>query len=130
VEGGTSKGLGGLKPAAPLACRTRRFLCYNVGMLEQLTIDSFQPHVGSTFWVEFPNDTKVELRLTGTAKVMESEAARLARHPFSVFFVGPRSFMLQQHTYRVTHEQLGTMEIFLVPVAQNADSYEYEAVFT
>lgn len=104
--------------------------CYKNGMLDQFTIDTFQPHVGSIFWVEFPNDAKVELRLTRAAKVMESEAARLDRHPFSLFFEGPNSFLLKQHTYRVTHEELGEMEIFLVPVGQTATVYQYEAVFT
>jgi len=99
-------------------------------MLDQLTIDSFQPHVGSTFWVEFPNDTKVELRLTAAAKVMESEAARLERHPFSLFFIGPKSYMLQQQIYHVTHEQLGAMDLFLVPVGNDTQTYQYEAVFT
>jgi hypothetical protein len=98
-------------------------------MLDQLTIESFEPLVGSTFWAEFPNGAKVELRLTRAAKVMESEAARLERHPFSLFFVGPRSYMLQQQIYRLTHEQLGAMEIFLVPVGQDAQTYQYEAVF-
>src|SRR5687768_2789823 len=98
-------------------------------MLDQLTVETFEPHVGSTFWVEFPNDTKVELRLTAAAKVMESEAARLPRHPFSLFFIGPKSFQLKQHIYRLTHESLGAMEIFLVPVGENADTFRYEAVF-
>lgn len=99
-------------------------------MLDQLTVETFQPLVGSTFWVEFPNGSKVELRLTGAAKVMESEAARLDRHPFSLYFIGPGSYLLQQRTYRLTHEQLGALEIFLVPVGQDASTYQYEAVFT
>ena len=105
-------------------------MCYNPGMLDHLTIESFQPHVGSTFWAEFPNGSKVELRLTAAAKVMESEAAQLERHPFSLYFLGPKSFLLQQHIYRLTHEQLGALEIFLVPVGQDANTYQYEAVFT
>lgn len=99
-------------------------------MLDQLTVETFEPHVGSSFWVEFPNGAKVELRLTRAAKVMESEAARLERHPFSLFFEGPKSFMLRQHTYHITHEQLGALDIFIVPVGQDANSYQYEAVFT
>ena len=99
-------------------------------MLDQLTIESFEPHVGSTFWVEFPNDTKVELRLTAASKVMESEAARLARHPFSLYFMGPKSFLLQQHIYHVTHEKMGAMDVVLVPVGQDAQAYQYEAVFS
>jgi len=105
-------------------------VCYKGGMPEQVTIESFEPHVGSSFWAEFPNGAKVELRLTRAAKVMESEAARLERHPFSLFFDGPRSFLLRQHTYRLAHEQLGAMEIFLVPVGETRETYQYEAVFT
>ena len=99
-------------------------------MLESLTVESFEPHVGTSFWVEFDNGRKVELRLTSAAKVMESEAARLPRHPFSLFFQGPASFPLTQQIYRLTHESLAAMEIFLVPVGKDANGYLYEAVFT
>jgi hypothetical protein len=99
-------------------------------MLEQFTFDKFEPHVGSSFWVEFPNGARVELRLTSVGKVMESEAARLPRQPFSLFFIGPGSYLLKQHTYRVTHDVLEPMEIFVVPVGQSGDAYQYEAVFT
>lgn len=99
-------------------------------MLESLTIESFEPHVGTSFWAEFPNGSNVELRLVRAAKVMESEAARLPRHPFSLFFTGPESFLLKQHIYRLTHETLAPMEIFLVPVGKEANGYLYEAVFT
>jgi hypothetical protein len=98
-------------------------------MLDPITVESFEPLVGSSFWAEFPNGAKVELRLVRAAKVMESEAARLDRHPFSLFFAGPKSFLLKQHTYRVTHEQREPLDIFLVPVGQDAETYQYEAVF-
>jgi hypothetical protein len=99
-------------------------------MLDQLTMETFEPLVGSSFWVEFPSGSKVELRLTGTAKVMESEAAQLARHPFSLYFDGPRTYKLQQQTYHLTHESADAMDIFIVPVGQSSDTYQYEAVFT
>ena len=99
-------------------------------MLEQLTHQSFEPHVGSSFWAEFPNGAKVELRLSRVARVMESEAARLPRHPFSLYFDGPDSFKLVQNIYRVTHESLEPMDIFIVPVGQAPGVFQYEAVFT
>jgi len=105
-------------------------LCYNSRMLEQLTVESFEPHVGTSFWVEFPSGGKVELRLVRAAKVMESEAARLDRHPFSLFFIGPRSYLLQQATYHLTHPSMDAMDVFIVPVGQDAQTYQYEAVFT
>ena len=99
-------------------------------MLEDLTIESFEPYVGTSFWAEFPNGNKVELRLQRAAKVMESEAARFKRHPFSLYFLGPKSFPMKQHTYRLTHETAEAMEIFLVPVGEEAAGVLYEAVFT
>lgn len=99
-------------------------------MLDQLTFETFEPHVGTSFWAEFPNGGKVELRLVRAAKVMESEAARLPRHPFSLFFIGPKSYMLQQNTYHLTHPALDPLDIFVVPVGQTAEAYQYEAVFT
>lgn len=105
-------------------------LCYKASMLDQLTVESFEPHVGTSFWVEFPTGGKVELRLVRAAKVMESEAAQLVRHPFSLFFIGPKSYLLQQNTYHLTHPALDAMDIFVVPVGQTAEVYQYEAVFT
>lgn len=99
-------------------------------MLDQLTVETFEPHVGTSFWAEFPSGAKVELRLVRAAKVMESEAARLPRHPFSLFFVGPKSYLLQQQTYHLTHPAMEAMDLFLVPVGQDAKTYQYEAVFT
>ena len=98
-------------------------------MLDQLTVESFEPHVGTSFWVEFPSGGKVELRLVRVAKVMESEAARLPRHPFSLFFIGPRSYLLEQSTYHLTHPEMDAMDVFVVPVGQDAETYQYEAVF-
>lgn len=99
-------------------------------MLDQLTVDTFEPLTGTSFWVEFPNGAKVELRLERVGRVMESEMARLNRQPFSLFFVGPKSYLLSQHTYRVTHESLEPMEIFIVPVGDLGKAYQYESVFT
>jgi hypothetical protein len=99
-------------------------------MLDQVSVETFEPLVGSSFWVEFPNGKKVELRLVRAAKVMESVAARLDRHPFSLYFIGPKSFPLPQQIYRLTHPEAEAMELFLVPVGGDAQTYQYEAVFT
>ena len=99
-------------------------------MLDQVTVETFEPHVGTSFWAEFPNGAKVELKLVRVGRIMGSELARLNREPFSLFFAGPKSFLLTQHTYRVTHEILEPMEIFVVPVGQDSETYQYEAVFT
>ena len=97
-------------------------------MLDKLTIESFEPHVGTSFWLQAEN-RKIELRLTGAAKVMESEAARLTRTPFSLFFLSP--VLLPQQIYRLTHEAFAEpLDIFLVPIAREANGFTHEAVFT
>lgn len=48
---------------------------------------------------------------------------------FSLFFLGSKDFILPQGTYRLNHEQLGEMAIFLVPTAREESGFKYEAVF-
>ena len=99
-----------------------------VHMLDQLTIELFEPLVGTSFWLH-ANGHKVELRLTRAARVMESEAARLKRTAFSLFFLAP--LLLPQQIYHLTHEAFAEpLDIFLVPVAKQGDAYTVEAVFT
>jgi hypothetical protein len=49
--------------------------------------------------------------------------------PFSLTLVGPRAPALAQGMYALGHPRLGLVEIFLVPVAQDADSTRYDATF-
>ena len=97
-------------------------------MLDTLTIESFDPHVGTSFWVH-AGDHEIELRLTRAAKVMESEAARLTRTPFSLYFLAP--VLLPQQIYRLTHAGFAEpLDIFLVPIARDGAGFIHEAVFT
>jgi hypothetical protein len=48
------------------------------------------------------------------------------RAPFSLVFEGGPDPPLPQGIYRVEHDALGALEIFLVPIAAD----RYEAVFT
>jgi len=98
-------------------------------MLETLTYDQMRELVGTRFSIDLDGQL-CELVLTNAAKVMESEAARLARNPFSLHFTGPAEPFLPQRTYPMHHEKLGTLEIFLVPIGRTAGGFTYEAVFT
>ena len=98
-------------------------------MLEDLTIDSFQPLVGTAFWLTTGDNRRIELRLTRVAKVMESEAARLKRTAFSIFFLAP--VILPQHIYRLTHDAFAEpLDMFLVPIGKDSGGFLHEAVFT
>ncbi len=98
-------------------------------MLDKLTYDQMRDLVGSAFMIDHGGRT-FDLILTRAAKVMESEAARLTRNPFSLHFSGPAEPFLPQRVYPMRHEKLGVLEIFLVPIARTAEGFTYEAVFT
>jgi len=48
---------------------------------------------------------------------------------FSLLFCGPIAPYLPQGIYRLQHEKLGTMEMFLVPLGPDGRGMQYEAVF-
>ena len=95
--------------------------------LEDLTADDFAAHSGSRYL----------LRLAGAAEpiplelveVTASSRPRPGGRPFSLVFRGPRSPSLPQAQYRLEHEAMGTLDIFLVPIALDAQGLCYEAVF-
>ncbi len=78
-----------------------------------LTLEDFQPHVGEQFG---------PLELTLARSDGEPPAPGL-RAPFTLEFRGPEG--LPQQIHQLEHPTLGTVEIFLVPVAPGT----YEAIF-
>jgi hypothetical protein len=98
-------------------------------VLETLTYDQMKALVGSTFHI-VDSEKTADLQLVTAAKVMESEAAKLKRNAFSLFFLGPHEPFFEQRIYPLDHETLGRMELFIVPVGHDQHGILYEAVFT
>jgi len=109
--------------------------------LETLTAADFRVHQGTKFRLTGgsppgggPSSIEAEL-----AEVTERapNAAGTFRAPFSVLFHGPLQPVMPQGIYRVEHEQLGAVELFIVPVGPDEPSdpgrvptaMRYEAVF-
>lgn len=93
-----------------------------------LTLELFQPEVGSTFGLAFP-DARFALELREAKALAYRDPHVHSRHPFALLFVCPDQRVLQQGTYAIDHERLGMLEIFLVPVGADADGVQYEAIF-
>lgn len=98
-------------------------------MLDKLTRESFAPHVGSTFEVKASDRENLELELVETTAM--GEAPQDKRQAFSCVFRGPKAILPQQ-VYPLKHEEMGEMQLFLVPVGHDEEKGEtlYEAVFT
>lgn len=98
-------------------------------MLENLTAATFQPLQGSTFRLPLEDRDPLTLELIEVSclGVPGSEG----REQFSLLFRGPAEPLLAQHLWRLEHESLGRLELFLVPIGPDAEGrHRYEAVFT
>jgi hypothetical protein len=97
-------------------------------MLEDFTVTTFAERLGETFGVGDGSDA-VEMRLVEAAS-SGSTSSEEGRKPFSIVFLGPLEPLLPQRIYRFEHSELGTFEIFIVPIGRDADGVRYEAIFT
>jgi hypothetical protein len=97
--------------------------------MRSLTIDTFTPLVGTAFRARTDTDGVVDLRLVEVRPLgHQPQAPRV--EPFALEFVGSADVPLDQRTWRLDHESLGAVEIFLVPIGSDpAEGYRYEAVF-
>ncbi len=98
-------------------------------MIDFPTEANFAQHLNTNFRVELESSQAVELKLIAvTPRAVEAhEEAGMER--FSVTFAGPADVLLPQQIYRVTHPEMGELEIFLVPIGKEADGFRYEAVY-
>jgi hypothetical protein len=101
--------------------------------LSELRAEDFRAVQGSSFRVAAAGAEPFEAQL---AEVTEhggsSEGA--FRTPFAVIFHGPLEPVRPQGIYRIEHGQLGTLELFLVPIGPDGTAagpagMRYEAVF-
>lgn len=97
--------------------------------LDQLQSNDFAPHLHQTFTVRLEGIEPIELELdlvTERGRGFHPEK----RQPFSLQFLGPVSSQyLLQHTYRLEHPEMGVLDLFLVPLGQEAGRMRYEAIF-
>ncbi|HEY6691758.1 MAG TPA: hypothetical protein VI006_02845 [Solirubrobacteraceae bacterium] len=90
--------------------------------LEALTTADFAPLLHEPFRISV-DEQSFDAELVEVTEIPREPGGRT---PFSLVFQGGPNPPLRQRIYRVEHERLGALEIFLVPIAPD----RYEAVFT
>ncbi len=105
-----------------------------------LTHQHFAPLVGQHFRTEWEGGA-TELRLSevrplpaprrrdSAGVVSAVTEGPFRQEPFSLMFNGPLETFLEQRMYRMTPANGDSVEIFLVPIRRESDSYVYQAVF-
>ena len=97
-------------------------------MLSHLTHADFTDRLHETFRIDLGSST-LEVELIA-AELLGPAPETGRREPFSVLFQGPKEPILPQQIYRLEHPQMGTLEVFLVPIGPNPKGQRYELVFT
>ena len=100
-----------------------------MSMDERLTEASFTKQLNTVFQVKVSAPRPVELKLVEVKGFASGPNDPSGMERFSLFFNGPGDLHLPQQTYALEHEELGSLDIFLVTVAQNERGFVYEAVF-
>lgn len=97
----------------------------------ELNLDHFNKRVQESFQVDAGDAGKAE------ATLVEAEATETARKiadgerkPFSLLFKLPKDVAFEQGICRVEHADVGSHDLFLVPVEEDDEGRYYEAVFT
>lgn len=93
--------------------------------LEELTLVTFEPLVGDPFAIEAGPQT-LDLVLETATTAGERPGGR---DPFRLTFRGPWEPVLPQAIYALRHD-LGTLEIFIVPIGRDESGVLYEAIFS
>ena len=97
--------------------------------LEGLTKSDFEPFLGEAFAVDVEGAETFEIELVEAARIGSDSSYTTREEPFAVVYRGPHDPLLQQGMYRLNHEGLGEITLFLVPVGPDDEGMRYEAVF-
>ncbi len=100
--------------------------------LEHLDFESASKLLKTRFRVQMEAAQSIELELSEvtTPKRIPASAGKPGTYEtFSLIFQGPVNAFLPQRIYTLERPDCGPSELFLVPIARDANGIKYEAVF-
>lgn len=97
-----------------------------------LTFDLFAHRVGEPFELDVAGGSTLPVVLVDATEGAEPGGLGpdgQERLQFSLVFRGPGEPILPQGSYALVHEELGELELFLVPIGRDSEGVRYEAAF-
>lgn len=99
-----------------------------------LVFEMFAERVGQEFRIDVDPATSVLTVLTSATThggdTDPDAGSSRAASGFALVFRGPVEPLLPQRIYRLAHDELADMDIFIVPIGRDESGVRYEAVFT
>jgi hypothetical protein len=93
--------------------------------------EDFEPYAGGRFVILDAGGPMEVVDLIEVSPLKKYVAPDSERTPFSLLFKScdSSSNILPQKLYRMAHDDMGELEIFLVPIARDESGVTYEAAF-
>ena len=98
-----------------------------------LTSADFAQHLNETFRISADALPGINADLVDVSDLPDRDRAgteSLRRRPFSLVCRGPPDRTLAQGIFTVEHDEMGSFDLFLVPIGPDDRGMRYEAVFT
>jgi len=95
--------------------------------LATITPDDLSPYLNTPFKIHGDQARLSQITLTDVTPFGRKIKGR--RDQFSIVFSGTTGEVWPQRIYQLDHDELGTLELFLVPISTSAAGTRYEAVF-
>ncbi len=96
--------------------------------MQVMKTEEFAPRANETFDLSL-GETSMTLTLVEVQPLPAHAYPGQTRQPFSLLFRSGSSVVMPQRVYRLTNASLGALDIFLTPVARDAEGIVYQAVF-
>ena len=96
--------------------------------ISDVTVETFEGRVGQRFSIQFEDGT-LELTLVAVERMPEEWGRGEAREPFSITLEEPGGRLLPQATWPLEHDELGRLDVFLVPLEPEGAATRYQAIF-
>ncbi len=94
-------------------------------MSRNLTQVAFAENLNTSFQLQHKEMGAIELQLISVSELKATPRQQM----YSILLRGPLDLPFGQGLYKIEHTQMGTFDLFLVPVAKEADGFRYQAVF-
>lgn len=98
-------------------------------IVRHLSHADFSDKIGQVFSIGDQDVPQIPLTLTEAEELKVQRIMPGGRQPFSLVFVARDPRVLPQRIYRLEHNGLGDLDIFLVPIGKDANGVSYQAMF-
>ena len=94
-------------------------------MSAELTHEEFSKHLNTKFGIRISEAQVIEVELTEVSELLISTR----QERFALIFRSPNDIVVAQGLHRFEHNQMGSFDLFIVPVDRDESGTSHEAVF-